>query len=71
MDVIAIAEELYDEHKYAVIGGVLIVFAIILISFAYYWGWIGGPKSGGPLDNEEEFNGLIASIHAKQKPRKK
>ena len=68
---IASAQEIYEEHTCALIGAVLVVCALVIIGVAYYMGWIGKASASGPLDNEEEFNGLIASIHAKQKPRKK
>lgn len=72
-DFITSAQEIFEEHTYAVLGAVLVVAAILIMAFAHYMGWFGGKKarSTGPLDNEEEFNSLIESIHEKQKPRKK
>lgn len=71
MDIITNAQELVEEHPYLAIGAVIVVVAIVIMALVHYMGWFKKSRVSGPLDNEEEFNGLIDSIHEKQKPRKK
>ncbi|SIP86042.1 Hypothetical protein PACV_329 [Pacmanvirus A23] len=67
-----------EQHPYILLGIVVVLIVVIIVMFLHSRGYgmenMGGSKKGRkkkePLNDDEEIDELIESIHSKQKKKK-
>ncbi len=63
-----------ENHPYVLLGALIILILIIIMMYIGDCGWnlpgISKKKRKKPLDNEDEMDELIKSIHSKQRSKK-
>ena len=65
--------ELAEQHPHILLGACVALVIILIIVFVQSRGWLDCKKkrsSTAPLDDDEEFDGLIKSINSQQTKKK-